>query len=100
MSIGICYVVGFEAMFTLEHYFVVLRLGKEDTSVKSMIAFFIKLKIWLAERIKSKFEAENNRTFYNLQNYPHASPCHASVKKRGRNVLENLQGIFVIEKDF
>ena len=31
---------------------------------------------------------------------PHASPCHASVKKRGRNVLENLQGIFVIVKDF
>ena len=38
MSIGICYVVGFEAMFTLEHYFVVLRLGKEDTLVKSVIA--------------------------------------------------------------
>ena len=38
MSIGICYVVRFEAMFTLEHYFVVLRLGKEDMSVKSMIA--------------------------------------------------------------
>ena len=31
---------------------------------------------------------------------PHARPCHASVKKRGRNVLEKLQGIFVIVKDF
>ena len=66
MSIGICYVVGFEAMFTLEHYFVVLRLGKEDMSVKSMIASF-KYDCLI---LKSKLEAENNWTlkFYNLQN--------------------------------
>lgn len=31
---------------------------------------------------------------------PNARPCHASVKKRSRNVLEKLQGIFVIVKDF